>query len=325
VQDTLYFLQAFERCPLSPQEYTTEQLSHFFRLLLDTAGLLAATSGDFPTFALGGLSSLGTPADVAGILSDTDSRCADWACSTLFQGWARAATPPLEIGKDLRYSVPKGAKACDFLANDGKCDLLIECKRIHPTRSAGSFPEVLDHVAHKAFNKALQASEQFESSARHLRLGHHKRLLILDIAAYGDGTVRRTDDMQVVGMGLEEDIIPLAEAMAEKGHMGRTDELTLCWSSLYHFEGYPCTLVYHTYSFDTAGFAMPSPTYRGWTVEFFPVVGRGSNYRELRIAVRAEKEAAIRFTWLNLSGRLKITVGPEQRVSDLGSSTHHSV
>lgn len=307
IEETLSFLGAFQGQPLSPEHHSWDRLARFFRLLLDTFGLVIATSGDLSSLTLGELSHLGKPALLAGVLRGPDEGFADWLCSALFQVWTHSGSTSNQNG-DMMYVVPKGKKACDFLIRD----TLIECKRLHPTQPIAPSQGLMSTLTRKAILKASKAAAQFSSTEGSLPVGTYHRLLILDVSAYGDWTTTSNGEVNSTGLDEQTHIAPLLSALQAKAPE-TADEAIVCWTELYAVHGIPFALSYRTKPVGLSGHMVSSAPYAGWTLVYAPLEARGSEYHELRLANVALSLPYLQATWNSLRNDF-YSVGPVEHV-----------
>lgn len=296
---------------LSTTSASNEDIYEFFRSLLDATGIVSATGGNLQeSFQLGDQRLLGNRSDIRGVFSSADDKISDWMCSTLFQGWVRISG--LNIGKDLRYLIKGQGRACDFLvAHTSTLPTLVECKRIHPAKGGKSITETMSEIKAKALSKADEARTQFTSTERFLGNGPYHRLLVLDISSYGDTFTQGNRDMGVIGFEEKLGIDTLLSDLQKDPPTG-IDEICICWSNLYYFEGAARVLAYYTkplnFSSRTGGV-----NYRGWTVEFYPVGKNTEKYKELRVSNVGRSSSWVITSWRSMTGDL-LTYGPVEHL-----------
>ena len=289
--DTLSFLKTFQGLPLSPHHHPWDRLAHFFRLLLDTFGLVIATSGDSSTLTFGELSRLGKPAHLASVLRATDEGYADWLCSALFPVWTHSGGTSQQAN-DLVHVVPKSKKSCDFLIGD----TLVECKRLHSSRPIVASDDLMSTLARKALNKMSEAAAQFTSTEKYLAPTARRRLLILDVSSYGDWTTALDGDMHITGLDGQRHVAQLLIQLAT-GMQAAADAVIVCWTELYAIGGVPFAITYRTQSLPPSGQPSSSAPYGGWTLEFCPMAERGHAYKELRLSNLVRPRSWLRATW----------------------------
>ena len=295
---------------LSTTSVPNEGICEFFRSLLDTIGIVSATGGNLQeSFQLGDQSLLGKTSDIRGLFSSGDDQISDWMCSTLFQGWARISG--LEIGKDLRYLIRNQGKVCDFLVT-GPPLSLIECKRIHPTIGGKSIIETMSDIKAKAFSKTRKAKTQFASTEGFLGNGPYYKLIIFDISSYGDSFGSK--DMGVIGLKEKSDINSLISDLQKDPPTG-IDEICICWSNLYYFEGALRVLAYYTKPLNFSN-RTGAVNYQGWTVEFYPSGKNTEKYKELRVSNIGRSSGWINTSWVNLTNNMFYKVGPIEMIPE---------
>jgi len=294
---------------LSTTSVSNEDICEFFRSLLDATGIVSATGGNLQeSFQLGDQSLLGNTSDIRGVFSSADDKISDWICSTLFQGWVRISG--LKIGKDLRYLIKGQGRACDFLVtHTGALPTLIECKRIHPAIGGKSITETMSEVKTKALDKTGDAKTQFASTEKFLGNGPYYRLVVFDISSYGD--TFGSEDMSIIGFKEKSDISSLVSDLQKEPPTG-IDEICICWSNLYYFEGAPRVLAYYTKPLNFSS-RTGAVNYQGWTVEFYPVGKNTEKYRELRVSNVGRSSSWVITSWRNLTDNL-LTYGPEEHM-----------
>ncbi len=289
---------------LSSTSVSNKDICEFFRSLLDATGIVSATGGNLQeSFQLGDQSLLGNTRDIRGVFSSADDKISDWMCSTLFQGWARINDSGLEIGRDLRYQIKGQSRACDFLVtHTSALPTLIECKRIHPAVGRKSITETISEVKEKAFSKTGEARTQFASTEKFLGNGPYYRLVVFDVSSYGDTFTQGSKDMSVTGFEEKHDIDSLVSDLQKEPPTG-IDEICICWSNLYYFEGVPRVLAYYTKPLKFSS-RTGAVNYRGWTVEFYPVGKNTEKYKELRISNLGRSPSWISTSWRSLTDSL---------------------
>jgi len=315
LEETLLFLGTFLGQPLSPEHHSWDRLARFFRLLLDTFGLIIATSGDLSQLTLGELSHLGKPALLGGVLRSPDEGLADWLCSALFQVWTHLGSTS-NLSRDMMYIVPKSKQACDFLIGD----TLVECKRLHATQPVSSSQGLVSTLTRKAVLKASKAADQFSSTAAFLPVGTYPRLLILDVSAYGDWTTTSNGDVDSTGLDEQTHIAPLLAALATRVPEA-ADGIIVCWTELYAAQGIPFALSYRTKPVGLPGHAVSSAPYTGWTLVYAPMEASGPEYHELRLSSEALSLPYLHATWHSLRNDF-YTVGPVEYAPRIPGTPH---
>ena len=315
-EDTIEFLKTLRSIPhLSALNMSADKIVRFFRILLDTSGIISATEGSYDSFDIGNPEHIGTKKDIRGKLSGRKEGIRDWMCSILFQGWVKNNNPNFYISKDLRYLLPKDWKACDFkISGDNVLPTLVECKRIHPERIDKSAD-----IIKKIVKKISEAKGQFESTEEFLKEGDLYRLVILDISSYGDNSIRELDNMKIAGLQADSDIasiIKQQDAIIEKPllkqeQISGIDGITICWSNLHYFEGYPRAFAYYTQPIRLNQKLDNNTNYQGWTIEFYPNSKHATDYSELRISPVARSRAWIKASWYSSTDNL-LTFGHEE-------------
>ena len=92
---------------LSSQKNSEQQITKFFRLFLDMAGIISTTKGGFEPIEIGDVKFLGSKRDISGILSSGQVSIEDWICSILLQGWVRMHEPEMVVSDDLKTKIWK--------------------------------------------------------------------------------------------------------------------------------------------------------------------------------------------------------------------------
>ncbi len=297
---------------LSTTSVSNAEILEFFRSLLDVTGIISATGGNLQeSFQLGDLTLLGKRNDIRGVFSSADDDISDWMCSTLFQGWVRINNSGLKIGRDLRYLTKGQGRVCDFLVtHTGTSHTLVECKRIHPATGGKSIAETMPKVKTKALDKTDEARVQFANTEKFLGNGPYYRLLVFDISSYGDSFTQRNKDVSVIGFKEKSDIDSLVSDLQKEPPTG-IDEICICWSNLYYFEGAPRVLAYYTkpLNFSRTG----AVNYQGWTVGFYPIGQNTEKYKELRVSNVGRSSSWVIASWKSTTDNL-LTYGPEEHM-----------
>jgi hypothetical protein len=312
---SIRFLKDVRQKQLSTSNMAADKIHLLFSLLLDASGIVAATEGNVASLTLGDTTKLGKKKEIRkSVLMAGDEKIRDWMCSVLFQGWVRAEGRPFSISKDLRYIVGKGQKSCDFMiSGESALPTLVECKRIHPEVNGSSYAEMLPAVMQKVSERVSTVRQQFESTEAHFNMNNSYRLLVLDISQYGADSVLEREDMKITGLQKETDIELTISSLRDEAISG-IDEIRLCWSNIYYFEGAPRALAYYTSPL-LLGCKKNDVDYDGWTVEFYPRGRQTHQFLELRVSSIARSSDWIRLSWFTTTDRL-LTYTPEQLPDD---------
>lgn len=284
-----------------------QEIYRFLKLLLDVVGLVFATEGSLQPIKLGDTKLIGRKKDLMGIYKGDDSNIDQNMCATLFQGWIKSKKSSLKIGKDLRNTVPKSMKVCDFLLEHDGNQALIECKRIHSTKEDKN---LIESIKEKSYYWRDKAISQFESTEKSLNSNNFCRHLILDISDYGKNCKNNFGDYYTVGLSESEEIKQVIDGLKSYGS-SKIDEITICWSVLYVFEGKPRAFVYRTVPLKINRHTSGLFNYEGWTIEFYPLGKETNEFRELRISSIARTDAWIKASWHSCIDNL-ITWGHEE-------------
>jgi hypothetical protein len=186
-----------------------------FALILDAAGVIYATNRDLKYLNIGDIKEIGKRADIQGILlSNNDEQISDLMCSILFQGWVKQKSHTSFVDRELVRALPneKGEVKTDFLVlGADSSPTLVECKRIHPAKNNKPNMDNLSYLIQRKVRETIKkAEQQLQTSEKPLnekfsnRCTLHK-LLILDIASYGENIDIMLDKMRIVG--LRKDIV----------------------------------------------------------------------------------------------------------------------
>ncbi len=306
-EDTIEFLKTLRSMEhLSTLDVSADKIFRFFRILLDASGIISATEGSFDSFNIGNTEYIGTQKDIKGKLSGRKEGIRDWMCSILFQGWVKHNKPNFYISKDLRYILPKHMKTCDFkIVGDNVLPSLVECKRIHPERIDKSAD-----IIQKIVERISGAKVQFKSTEGYFKESDFYRLVILDISSYGDNSIRELDNMKIVGLQADSDIASIIHKLKQEQISG-IDGITICWSNLHYFEGYPRAFAYYTQPIRLNQKRDNNVNYQGWTIEWYPNSKQATDYSELRISSVARSRAWIKASWYSSTDNL-LTFGHEE-------------
>jgi len=293
--------------------WPSDTIHYFFKLLLDTSGIVSATEGNFYPLGIGD-AHIGPKREIKKIFSGDDDKLDDWMCSILFQGWVKHKKPIFKISKDLRYVVPRqnGRDVCDFkIEGDNVRPTLVECKRKHPAANEKSYSETIPKVIQNIVTGPIsKARKQFKDTEERLNEGKFYKLLILDIASYGSDSVLELEDMKIIGLQKDTDIDSTIDELKQHSISG-IDEIIICWSNVYLFGGIPRALVYYTHPFHFSHRKKNKIDYQGWTVELYPTGKQLHEFRELRISSIARSRSWIRASWYSQTDSL-LTYGTEE-------------
>ena len=298
-KDSIEFLRSLRDTKvLYTSNISADNIYRFFSLLLDASGIISATEGTFDSFSIGDTKHIGKNKDIKGILSGKEEGIRDWMCSVLFQGWVKHDKPNLQISKDLRYVLPKEQKACDFkILGKNISPALVECKRIHPEATNPS-PNIIE----KILEKLDEAKGQLKRTERYLNEGGFHKIVILDVASYGDNTVCEQGIMKVVGFQEDSHITSIIDEL-RRAQVSEIDEIIICWSNLYYFQGYPRAFAYYTRQIPLSQ-KPANISYTGWTIEYYPRGKDTRDYLELRISSIARSSAWIKASWHSTTDNL---------------------
>lgn len=234
-KDSIEFLRSLRDTKvLSTSNISDDNIYRLFSLLLDALGIISASEGTFDSFSIGDTKHIGKKKDIKGTLSGNEEGIRDWMCSVLFQGWVKLNKPNFQISKDLKYVLPKEQNACDFkISGETIPPTLVECKRIHP-EGINSSPDIVE----KILSRLPKAKDQLNCTEKYFNEGDFHKIVILDVASYGDNTVREQGIMKVVGLKEDSDITAIIHRLKHE-QVNEIDEIIICWSNLYYFQGYP--------------------------------------------------------------------------------------
>jgi len=291
-----------------------QEIFHFLKLLLDVIGLVYATEGTLQPVKLGDTKLIGRKRDLMGVYKGDDNSVDQNMCATLFQGWVKTSNSPFKISKDLRSVVPKNNQACDFLLEDKRNRILIECKRIHSLKEAKNNNDLVTSIVEKSIIRIRNSILQFESTAKFLNANSYNRFLVLDVSAYGKNCIRYLGDNSIVGL-LESKEIKQIITDLQRYKIEGIDEIILCWSELYVFENKPRTFVFRTTPLKINKDTPSLFSYEGWTIEFYPLSKRTNEFKELRISAIARSQAWIKASWYSCTDNL-IDFGPEETLEN---------
>ena len=307
IVDSIAFLNDFKNInDFVIGKVSNQEIYHFLKLLLDIVGLVGATEGSLQPIKLGDTKLIGRKRDLMGVYKGDNSNIDQNMCATLFQGWIKSKKSSLKISKDLRNVVPKNMQACDFLLEHNGNQTLIECKRVHSVNDDDN--DLIKSIIKKSLYWIGKAIPQFESTEKFLNGNNFYRNLILDISAYGKDCINNFGDHYIVGL-LEPEEIKQVIADLKTYEFSGIDEITLCWSELYVFEGKPRTFVYRTVPLKINQDTPSLFNYEGWTIEFYPSGKETNEFKELRISSIARTQAWIKASWHSCIDNL-ITWGP---------------
>lgn len=290
-----------------------DKIFYFFKFLLDASGIVSATEGSFYPLGIGD-AHIGPKREIKKIFSGDDDKLDDWMCSILFQGWVKHKKRIFKISKDLRYVVPRqnGRNVCDFkIEGNNVQPTLVECKRKHPAANDKPYNEILSRVVQNIVDGHIsKARQQFKDTEERLNEGKFYKLLILDIASYGSASILELEDMEIVGLQKDSDIDSTIDELKRYPITG-IDEIIICWSNVYYFDGAPRSFVYYTYPLRFHQNKKNKVNYQGWTIEYYPCGKQTYEYRELRISSTARERNWIKASWYSQTDNL-LTWGEEE-------------
>ena len=308
IDENIHFLRStIASGGLSDNLHSDQDISRFFRIFLDLAGIISCTKGQFePSLKIGDIKLIGKRRDIAGILNSGQTSIDDWLSSILFQGWARLHEPDIIISDDLRYKLSKHGKNCDFKVVGKKIpSTLIECKRINTNLSNKTQDQIFENLINKIVFKCDQAEKQFTSTIRNLDKRSWVKTIIIDISSYGDDSKIAIPDGSVIGL-CEQYIQQINEQLSNARIKG-IDQIILAWTNVFFFNNAPRALAYYTHSLTLGNTQVDDSNfkYSGWTVEFYPRPGKNpSKYLELRLSATARSYNWIYLSWKNMTGNL---------------------
>lgn len=284
----------------------------FFTLLVDVVGLVSASEGSFEPLKLGDTKLIGRKKEIKGVYKGNDDTIAQNLCALLFQGWIKNQNI-FKISKDLKNIVTKGKRACDFLLeNKGQTKILVECKRIHPTKIFDSYNDFIESISKKSVSWIEKSLDQIKSTEEFFGGSRAERHVLIDISSFGKNCYRDFEDCAIIGLLYQNEIKDIMQNI--KNHSTNDiDCVTLCWSEVYIFENKPRAMTYRSETFSIKDYKSKFVNYGGWTVEFYPLGKQTDEFEELRISKVARSKAWIKASWHACTDNL-LTFGPVERL-----------
>ena len=172
----------------------------FLNLIVDIVGLVSASEGSFEPLRLGDTKLIGRRKEIKGVYKGDDDTIAQNTCALLFQGWIKNQDI-FKISKDLKNIVTKGKSACDFLLeNKGQTKILVECKRIHPTKIFDSYNDFIESISKKSVSWIEKSLDQIKSTEEFFGGSRAERHVLIDISSFGKNCCRDFEDCTIIGL-----------------------------------------------------------------------------------------------------------------------------